>query len=105
VAVIGIMSGCTDRHTGPDAKDELGRRFVSKRLKLPKGRSVRPSRSGSGVVQCCPRAKRKRKRKRKSGGKMRERRDGMGLQQKALTFRLALVVEGVAAGLVSTIKD
>lgn len=56
---IGIVSGCTcRRRIGPDAKDEFGRRFVStkyKRLRLPKRRGVRLPRSGSGVVQCCPR--------------------------------------------------
>jgi hypothetical protein len=52
------------------------------------------------LIQRCLRAKWKRKKEKKSGGKIRERRDGMGLEPNALAFRFAVVV-----GLVSTIKE
>jgi hypothetical protein len=47
----------------------------------------------------------KEEKKRKSGRKTRERWVGMSLQLNVLTFRLALVVKGVVAGLVSTIEE
>lgn len=54
----------------------------SKKLKLLKRRGVRLPRSGSGVVQRCPRETEDEK-KRESGGEIRGRRDGMGLELNA----------------------